>query len=452
MPSPTPQAYADLADSPTFVLSTSVRGSAHNPLTPPSTLPRQPPLPLAFLNPPPAKKARGAAAAQAGLVQMAKAFPTAPTQAIISAQHVVSGAANTVPSGAEHARARIRQSTTHGPSRKEVVMITVPPVHWPDKPVIQVVKSFLGQHKLTNRVVSEARRHLGGLTLILASVPSQADTDALHLFFDRKSKEAAGANAVTCVEVGASRSYMRILNFPYYGAGAPQPDPVNGGYLPVTPQAVKDLILSTLWKSGIHFFQDGLPRIERTSSHSDTCTVYFDIYDSRGGVRLHALKGRTFMYGTHELMFRIALPRVGVPICTKCWRFGHRFAVCPFRAQLCAHCAGPHHTDHHCVLGACCKAQPKANPPHAAAAGGSPCPHAPRCVNCGLDHMSNNMKCSFWKHRFDTKWVQKKYIAMKVGDELLRFLPLPNIPFPNVVGARLPGRLSGPRGFRQEVE
>jgi hypothetical protein len=157
--------------------------------------------------------------------------------------------------------------------------------------------------------------------------------------------------------------------------------------------------------------------------------------------------GRSFMYGAHELTFR-----VGVPICTKCWRFGHRFTVCPFRAQLCAHCAGPHHTDHHRVLGACCKAQPKANPPRAATPGGNPCPHPPRCVNCGLDHMSNNMKCSFWKHRFDAKWVQKKYTAMKVGDELLRFMPLPNTSFPNVVGARLPRHLPGTRSFQQEVD
>jgi hypothetical protein len=394
-----------------------------------------------------AKKARGAAAAQAGLVQMAKAFPVAPTQAIINAQHVVSGVAATAPSGAERARACIRQSTTHGPSCKEVVVITVPPVHWPDKPVIQVVNSFFGQHKLANRIVSEARRHLGGLTLVLASVPLQADTDALHLFFDRKAKEAAGENAVTRVEVGASRSYMHILNFPCYGAGEPQPDPVNGGYLPITLQAVKDLILSTPWKSGINFFQDSLPRIERSSSHSDTCMVCFDIYDSRGGLRLHALKGRSFMYSAHKLTFRVALPRVGVPICTKCWRFGHRFAVCPFRAQLCTHCAGPHHTDHHCVLGACCKAQPKANPPRAATPGGNLCPHPLRCVNCGLDHMSNDTKCSFWKHRFDAKWVQKKYTVMKVGDELLQFMPLPNTSFPNVVGARLPRRLPGTRSF-----
>jgi hypothetical protein len=130
----------------------------------------------------------------------------------------------------------------------------------------------------------------------------------------------------------------------------------------------------------------------------------------------------------------------------------HRFAVCPFRTQLCAHCAGPHHTDHHRVLGACCKAQPKANPPCAATPGGTACPHAPRCVNCGLDHMSNDTKCSFWKHRFDAKWVQKKYTAMKVGDELMQFMPLPNTPFLNVVGARLPRRLSGPQSFQQEVD
>jgi hypothetical protein len=362
MLSPTLQAFAGLVDTLTSGPLTFVRGS--DPSTDPTPNFAMVASAAAGLpQPPQAKKARGAAAAQAGLVQMAGAFPAAPTQAIISAQHVVSGVATTAPSGAERAWACIRQSTTHGPSHKEVVVITVPPVHWPDKPVIQVVNSFLGQHKLANRVVSEAQRHLGGLTLVLASVPLQANTDVLHLFFDCKAKEAAGENAVTRVEVGASRSYMCILNFPYYGAGSPQPDPVNGGYLPVTPQAVKDLILSTPWKSGINFFQDGLPCIERSSSHLDTCTVYFDIYDLRGGLRLHALKGRSFMYSAHELTFHVALPRVGVPICTKCWRFGHLFAVCPFRAQLCAHCAGPHHTDHHCALGAGCKAQPKANPP-----------------------------------------------------------------------------------------
>jgi hypothetical protein len=301
MLSPTPQASAGLVDSPTSGPLTFVRGSDPPPSIPTRTLPQSHLQPLAYPSPLRLRKREALLPPRRVLSKWPRPSLWLP---IISAQHMVSGVAATAPSGAERAQACIRQSTTHGPSRKEVVVITVPPVHWPEKPVIQVVNSFLGQHKLANRVVSEAQRHLGGLTLVLASVPLQADTDTLHLFFDRKSKEAAGENAVTCVEVGASRSYMHIRNFPYYGAGTPQPDPVNGGYLPVTPQAVNDLILSTPWKSGINFFQDGLPHIERSSSHSDTCTVYFDIYDSRGGLRLHALKGHSFMYGAHELTFR----------------------------------------------------------------------------------------------------------------------------------------------------
>ena len=192
-----------------------------------------------------------------------------------------------------------------------------------------------------------------------------------------------------------------------------------------------------------------MPRLDRNSRNSDTCTVYFDIYDSRGGIRLQSLKGRSFMFGSHNLTFQPAEPRVGVPVCPKCWRYGHRLAVCPFKTQICAQCSGPHRTENHRVLGACCKAQPKANPPLEATPEGHPCPHKPRCVNCGLDHQSSSRVCSFWKHRFDAKWVRAKYTAMQVGDELLRFLPSPNTSFPNVTGDRLPRRSANPREFRQ---
>jgi hypothetical protein len=48
---------------------------------------------VALPQPPPPKKRKGAATAQAGLVQMAKSFPSAPTATIVHAQQVVSGAA-----------------------------------------------------------------------------------------------------------------------------------------------------------------------------------------------------------------------------------------------------------------------------------------------------------------------------------------------------------------------
>jgi hypothetical protein len=67
---------------------------------------------VALPQPSPPKKRKGATAAQAGLVQMAKSTPTA---AIVHAQQVVSGAAIVAPSDLERAKAHRKRSTTHGP-------------------------------------------------------------------------------------------------------------------------------------------------------------------------------------------------------------------------------------------------------------------------------------------------------------------------------------------------
>jgi hypothetical protein len=87
-----------------------------------------------------------ATTAQAGLVQMAKSFLSAPTAAAVHAQQVVSGAASIAPSDLERAKACCKQSTTHGPSHKEVIVITSLPTHWPDKPVVGLLSSYLGSH------------------------------------------------------------------------------------------------------------------------------------------------------------------------------------------------------------------------------------------------------------------------------------------------------------------
>jgi predicted alpha/beta hydrolase family esterase len=77
---------------------------------------------------------------------MAKSFPSTPTAAIVHTQQVVSGAAIVAPSDSERAKARHKQSTTHSPSHKEVVVITSLPTHWPDKPVVGPLNSYLGTH------------------------------------------------------------------------------------------------------------------------------------------------------------------------------------------------------------------------------------------------------------------------------------------------------------------
>lgn len=155
------------------------------------------------------------------------------------------------------------------------------------------------------------------------------------------------------------------------------------------------------------------------------------------------------MRGKRKLTFYAAKKCLGTPLCTRCWRYGHRSAalVCPFKAMLCAVCSGPHSSEHHREMASCCKAKPKATPPVEATPAGEDCPHPPRCVNCSLDHKSNDRACHFWKHRFDAKWIFNKYKSMKVGAELLKFAPPSDSPFP-----RIPGYEVNPRSLRYQLD
>jgi hypothetical protein len=199
----------------------------------------------------------------------------------------------------------------------------------------------------------------------------------------------------------------------------------------------KKSLLASKWKDTIYLYQGAIPHLVRNSCKLDTCMVFFNIYNSQGGQHIHSLKGHSFMLGHITLTILPTKKWVGVPICPQCWRYGHCTKVCPVKTQLCTICAGPHQSKHHHVLGACCKAQPKAKPPWEATPAGHPCPHPVQCVNCSLGHSSDSSTCSFWKHCYNPKWVHSKYTAQKVGDDLLWFILATNLPFPNVTGGRI---------------
>jgi hypothetical protein len=240
---------------------------------------------VALPQPSPPKRRKGAAAAQAGLVQMAKSFPSAPTAAIVHAQQVVSGAAIVAPSDSDRAKARRKRSTTHGPSRKEVVVITSPPTHWPDKPVVGLLNSYLDTHGRPIRAVTETRNHLGGLALICDVPLVEADIQVMHAYFDAAAKRIREDDTTeTRVEVGSSKSFLRIPDFPYFGAKLTYD--TKGEPVPVTPLQVKEILLASKWKDAIHLYQGAMPRLVRNSRKSDTCMVFFDIYDSQGGHHL----------------------------------------------------------------------------------------------------------------------------------------------------------------------
>jgi hypothetical protein len=301
---------------------------------------------VALPQPSPPKKRKGAAAAQAGLVQMAKSFPSAPTAAMVHAQQVVSSAAIIAPSDLDRVKACCKRSTTHSPSRKEVVVITSPPTHWPDKLVVGPLNSYLGTHGRAIRAVTETWNHLGGLALVCDVLPVEADIQVMHAYFDSTAKRIHEDDTTkTQVEVGSSKSFLCIPDFLYFGAKLTYD--TKGEPVPVTPLQVKEILLASKWKDAIHLYQGAMPHLVRNSRKLDTCTVFFNIYNSRGGHHLQSLKGHSFMLGHITLTIQPAEKQVGVPICPRCWRYGHHTPVCPFKTQLCAICAGPHQSEHH---------------------------------------------------------------------------------------------------------
>jgi hypothetical protein len=38
---------------------------------------------------------------------------------------------------------------------------------------------------------------------------------------------------------------------------------------------------------------------------------------------------------------------LGVPVCQRCWRWGHPTASCKAKSAVCSLCKEPHHTEHH---------------------------------------------------------------------------------------------------------
>ncbi|KXN86164.1 hypothetical protein AN958_10466, partial [Leucoagaricus sp. SymC.cos] len=100
-----------------------------------------------------------------------------------------------------------------------------------------------------------------------------------------------------------------------------------------------------------------------------------------------------------------AQSHAGVPVCQRCWRWGHSTRTCKSQAPRCPHCAGPHSEANHRSLASCCRGNPTANPPVPATMEGAPCPHTARCVNCSGEHSASDCKCPYWWHRFDREWL-----------------------------------------------
>nr|BAB32466.1 Gag-like protein [Tricholoma matsutake] len=234
--------------------------------------------------------------------------------------------------------------------------------------------------------------HAGNLSVATDVVASDED---LRCF-----KEAAHKAFPYALQIDAalptSMSYLKLVDVPYIANDKA-----------ITP----DVVIAHLGKSGISDLTvlQVPPRVVRDSRMSDTCTVYLNVADSVSSARAKALIGRGVQFRRYVAYVRAARANPGLPLCQRCWKWGHPTPACRAPQSKCPICAGPHRKEHHRALAGCCKGNAKANPPIPATPEGAACPHPARCTNCRKNHASDDRRCNFWRHRFDRDWIKARY-------------------------------------------
>ena len=155
-------------------------------------------------------------------------------------------------------------------------------------------------------------------------------------------------------------------------------------------------------------------RLDRVSKASSNSTAYFEVWDTQSGARAKRLIGRTIMFKGRQCRIMAAKARIRVPLCTRCYRWGHPTSACRAFHVQCPLCCGPHDEASHRFMCAGCRGAPNANPPVLGTPPGAPCPHKKRCPNCKGEHSATDRKaCPFWRHCYDHEWIEAKYAQVR---------------------------------------
>ncbi|KAF9267612.1 hypothetical protein L218DRAFT_845202, partial [Marasmius fiardii PR-910] len=199
----------------------------------------------------------------------------------------------------------------------------------------------------------------------------------------------------------ASTSYLRILDVQYFK------QPGNPTSV-ITAEEVREQFRHSPLQDDL-LVLTGPPCIVRNSARSTTATVYFNVWDSQMGSRAKRLIDRQIHIFGRVCFIRSTTASPGVPMCTRCSRWGHSINACRAPLYRCPQCSGPHSNDEHRLVAGCCRGKPKANPPIPPTEVGKPCLHQPICPNCRGKHSAYSRECQFWRHRFDRTWIDAKY-------------------------------------------
>ncbi|CAA7270796.1 unnamed protein product [Cyclocybe aegerita] len=184
------------------------------------------------------------------------------------------------------------------------------------------------------------------------------------------------------VALPSSTSFIKILNVPYFDLKGSK----------ITQEALEKA-LRALVHAEVFAYLSTQPRIDRNSAHSTLCTVYCNVWDSQQGTHAKKALGQPIFLAGRSCAIRPTARHTGVPVCQRCWKWGHPTIACKAKQLSCPICSGPHEQKEQCQHAGCCKGNAKAKPTMAAVSTAT----------------KTTPPTQFWAHCYDREWIMAEY-------------------------------------------
>ncbi|CAA7269291.1 unnamed protein product [Cyclocybe aegerita] len=287
--------------------------------------------------------------------------------------------------------------TSEGPTQKQVLVSFggTPPdfTKFFTKLAVHAANGYLRDGHSMLKVTSIVHTY-DSLSLVTPAVASPSDLDILRNFIH----ESLPTGTPFEVALLSSTSFIKILNVPYF-------DPKG---LKITQEALEKALRTSV-HAEVFAYLSTKPRIGCNSAHSTLCTIYCNLWDSQQRTRTKKALGQPIFLAGRSCAIRPAVRHTGVPLCQRCWKWGHPTVACKAKQLFSPICSGLHEQKEHRQHAGCCKGNAKAKTPVLPTPHDQPCPHKGHCINCHKDHTANLALCKFWAHCYDREWIMAKY-------------------------------------------
>jgi hypothetical protein len=183
--------------------------------------------------------------------------------------------------------------------------------------------------KLCIKAIMGTSRVLG-FTLITIRVANSRNLKILKLYVGHM------LNTTQDFDLGIpqSKSYLKIVHVPFL---------LNNS--PIIPELMSEAMKRH--ELANNFVLASPPRIARNTKDSDSCMVWFDLWDSQNGKRAVPLVNRHINIGGWTSTIWATSMHPGIPQCHNCWHWGHPTHKCYAHVPHCPKCGGVHRLENH---------------------------------------------------------------------------------------------------------